>query len=93
MKATESGVPAPPPNTATVQHPESGGPDTPSDPNSARHAELWEQCKSLAPELRILDRFAIDVERSGVVGRRLNLLSTRSGYRIQMGVYARRKFK
>ncbi|MEW6359295.1 MAG: winged helix-turn-helix domain-containing protein [Planctomycetota bacterium] len=34
----------------------------------ARQEEAWEQCKSLAMELRILDRLAEDVARRGVAG-------------------------
>ena len=53
-----------PDNTATVQR--SGGGEQPD--REAVRKEAWERGKHLAQELRILDRFAQDVARTGVVG-------------------------
>jgi len=58
-----------PGNRATVQPAAEAEPaPTPASQNSETTNELPEQCKDLALEPRILDRFAEDLEGSGVVG-------------------------
>jgi hypothetical protein len=38
--------------------------------NAEEHSEAWEKCSALAQEPKILDRFATDLSRIGVVGER-----------------------
>jgi hypothetical protein len=38
--------------------------------NAEEHSDAWEKCSALAQEPKILDRFAIDLSRIGVVGER-----------------------
>ena len=42
--------------------------DTEREETEARAREVWEQCKELAQEERILDRFAAELGRSGLAG-------------------------
>ena len=52
---------------AKRHEPASPAPATSTPPKSSR-ADLWRQCETLAKSPRILDRFAEDLKRSGVVG-------------------------
>jgi hypothetical protein len=59
----------PPDNGATAQPVAEAEPaSTPASQTSETADQLWEQCKDLALEPRIFDRFAEDLEGSGVVG-------------------------
>ena len=58
-----------PGNCATAQPAAEAEPaPTPASQDMETADQLWEQCKELALEFRILDRFSEDLERAGITG-------------------------